>query len=298
MASAEADWLQRRETWPNAVHSRFVSAAGIRWHVQDAGAGPALLLLHGTGAANHSWSGLLPLLATHFRVVAPDLPGHGFTSLPGERQLTLPGMAAATAALLRELQVDPALVAGHSAGAAILARMRLDHLITPAALLSFGGALLPFEGLPGHLFAPLARLLARLPPVPRLFAHGATRAGVVDNLIAKTGSSLDPVAAGHYRFLLQSPRHIAGVLGMMANWDLNALERDLPQLGEALFLVACEDDLTVPVAVAQRVKTRVSGASLQILPGLGHLGHEEDPAAFADLLLRVATARGVLPVAD
>ena len=93
MASAEADWLQVRGDWPNAACSRFVSASGVRWHVQEAGSGPVLLLLHGTGAANHSWGAMLPLLASHFRVVAPDLPGHGFSTMPGERQLTLPGMA-------------------------------------------------------------------------------------------------------------------------------------------------------------------------------------------------------------
>ncbi len=295
MASADTDWQRMRARWPNAAYSRFVSAGGIRWHVQEAGEGPGLLLLHGTGAATHSWGGLLPLLAGHFRVVAPDLPGHGFTAMPGAAQLTLPGMASAVAALLRERHVEPRVVVGHSAGAAILARMQLDATIGADALFSIGGALLPFEGLPGHLFAPLARLLARLSPVPWLFAHGATRAGVVENLLAKTGSTLCGEAVEQYRFLLQSPRHVAGVLGMMANWDLVSLEPDLPRLGAALCLVACEGDLTVPVAVAQRLKLRVPEASLTVLRGLGHLGHEEAPATFADLLLGTARARGVLP---
>ncbi len=283
-----------RAGWPNAALSRFVSAGGIRWHVQEAGAGPVLLLLHGTGAATHSWGGLLPLLTPHFRVVAPDLPGHGVSSLPGETHLPLPGMAAAPAALLRALGVSPHVVAGHSAGAAILARMRLDALIAPAALVSLNGALLPFEGLPGHIFAPLARVLARLSLVPRLFAHGATRPGVVENLIAKTGSTLDAAAVEHYRLLLQSPRHVAGVLGMMANWDLAALERDLPRLGAELHLVACAADLTVPAAVAQRVQALAPLAGLDLLQGFGHLGHEEDPARFVDLLVSVARSRGVL----
>ena len=294
MASAESDWLRMRAEWPNAASSRFVSAGGIRWHVQEAGEGPALLLLHGTGAANHSWGGMLPRLSPHFRVVAPDLPGHGFSSMPGERQLSLPGMASATAALLRQLGVVPQVVLGHSAGAAILSRMRLDGLIAPAALISLGGALLPFQGLPGHIFAPLARVLAGLSLVPRVFAHGATRAGVVENLIAKTGSTLGPSAVAQYRFLLQSPRHVAGVLGMMANWDLAALERDLPRLGAELCLVACEGDLTVPVAVARRVQALVPEAGLEILPALGHLGHEEDPERFADLALSLARKKGVL----
>src|SRR5206468_2126887 len=61
--------------WPNRAASLAVEAGGLRWHVQRAGHGPVLLLLHGTGAATHTWRDLLPLLATDFTVVAPDLPG-------------------------------------------------------------------------------------------------------------------------------------------------------------------------------------------------------------------------------
>ena len=65
--------------WPNRDKSQFVDAGGLRWHVQTAGNGPVMLLIHGTAAATHSWGGLLPLLAARYTVVAPDLPGHGFT---------------------------------------------------------------------------------------------------------------------------------------------------------------------------------------------------------------------------
>ena len=81
--------------WPNRDASRTVRAAGLDWHVQVAGAGPVLLLAHGTGAATHSWRGMVPLLARHFTVVAPDLPGHGFTQAPANARMSLPGMAAA-----------------------------------------------------------------------------------------------------------------------------------------------------------------------------------------------------------
>ena len=72
-------WEREGRDWPNRTYSRFVQAARLRWHVQLMGDGPALLLLHGTGAATHSWRALAPLLAERFTVVAPDLPGHGFT---------------------------------------------------------------------------------------------------------------------------------------------------------------------------------------------------------------------------
>ena len=119
-------WEKDGRDWPNREVSRFVRAAGLTWHVQKAGQGPVLFLIHGTGATTHSWDGLLPLLARDFTVVAADMPGHGFTSAPPPSHMSLPGMARLHAGLLRELNLAPALVAGHSAGAAILARMGLD----------------------------------------------------------------------------------------------------------------------------------------------------------------------------
>ena len=92
-ASAPA-WADLRPLWPNRESSRFVDCDGLRWHVQRAGRGPDLLLLHGTGSATHSWAGLLPRLATRFRVIAPDLPGHGFTPAPRDPVEMADAMAA------------------------------------------------------------------------------------------------------------------------------------------------------------------------------------------------------------
>ena len=88
------DWERQRENWPNSKLSRFVNAAGVRWHVQQAGTqGPRVLLLHGTGASLHTWRDLLLPLAQHAQVLAIDLPGHGFSSLAAGQGMSLPGMA-------------------------------------------------------------------------------------------------------------------------------------------------------------------------------------------------------------
>ena len=77
--STRPTWAVEGRDWPNRDASRFVDVGRVKWHVQVMGSGPALLLLHGTGAATHSWRDLLPLLARDFTVIASDLPGHGFT---------------------------------------------------------------------------------------------------------------------------------------------------------------------------------------------------------------------------
>ncbi|MQX38462.1 alpha/beta fold hydrolase BchO [Roseospira navarrensis] len=288
------DWETVGRDWPNREHSRFPVAHGFRWHVQLAGRGPVLLLLHGTGATTHSFRDLLPILAEHFTVIVPDLPGHGFTANPPASAFTLPGMGRAVAALLRESHLKPDLVVGHSAGAAILIRMALDKQIHPKAIVSLNGALLPFKGSSGHWFSGLAKLLLMNPLVPRMFAWSATNQSHVEDLIRNTGSDIDWRGLELYGRLFREPGHVGGALAMMANWDLRALRDLVAHLDMPLELLVGERDKTIQPADAEMIADRAPNARLRMLPGLGHLAHEERPDEIAALILSLARDHGVL----
>ena len=279
--------------WPYREHSRFMEVGGQQWHVQRCGTGPALLLLHGTGSACHSWSGLLPLLSSRFDVIAPDLPGHGLSSLAEGDGMSLPGMARLVGELLNALDCSPTLVAGHSAGAAILARMCLDERVQPRGLISINGALLALPGLTGHFFSLSARLLAAIPVVPSWVAGLGGRPAFAERLLEGTGSALDDASVNRYRQLVGHPPHVAAALKMMANWDLATLETDLPRLSLPVHLVACENDRTVPPAQSETLARRLPDATLHRIPGLGHLGHEESPAVFEPLFIDIGRGSGL-----
>jgi pimeloyl-ACP methyl ester carboxylesterase len=68
-------------------HHRFVRADGVDVFSREAGdpAAPVILLLHGFGASSHQFRKLMPILSRHFRLIAPDLPGFGFTQVPAGR---------------------------------------------------------------------------------------------------------------------------------------------------------------------------------------------------------------------
>ncbi len=70
------------DDWPGRSVSRIVQSKPHRWHVQVTGKGPDVLLLHGAGASSHSWASLIGHLDTSHRVIALDLPGHGWTRSP------------------------------------------------------------------------------------------------------------------------------------------------------------------------------------------------------------------------
>ena len=286
-------WEEDGADWPNRSHSAFVAAAGLTWHVQTLGRGPELLLIHGTAASTHSWRDLMPALGRRFRVVAPDLPGHGFTELPPFYRLSLNGMAESLAGLLRALDFAPRVVVGHSAGAAIAARLCLDGKIDPALLVSLNGAWFPFPGSAGLLFPALAKTLFLNPLASRFFAARAGKTAV-ERLIRQTGSSLDERGIELYQRLLRSSTHVSGALGMMAHWKLEPLTRELPRLGPKLLLIAGETDRAVPPEDAEKIRAKVPGAEVQRLAGLGHLAHEEKPDLIDDRIVAAARAAGVL----
>jgi magnesium chelatase accessory protein len=288
------NWRRDGHDWPNAHASRFVYAAGIKWHVQVSGRGPVLLLLHGTGASTHSWRDLLPLLSTHFTVVAPDLPGHGFTGMPALADgMSLPGMAAGIGQLCRQLSLLPAFGVGHSAGAAILARQALDRTLALQGLISVNGALLPFPGVPGQLFGPLARMMSAGSLVPRLFAWQVrTDRQLIARMIAGTGSQIDRQGVDLYRRLAGNPHHVRAALAMMSNWDLQTLDRQLDTLAVPVLVLSGERDRAVPPVKAQRMVAMLPASRLILLDGLGHLAHEEAPARVAALVVNELLGAG------
>lgn len=293
--SGSLDWNRDGRAWPNREHSRFLRAGGIRWHVQEMGQGPRLLLLHGTAASTHSFRGLAPLLAPYFTLLIPDLPGHAFTEMPPGGRLTLPVMRDLLRALLGAAGFAPETAAGHSAGAAILCRTALDAPeFRPRRIVSLNGALLPFGGLTGKVAPGLARALYANPIAPRVFAFFAGEESV-KRLIGNMGSKIDRDGVRQYRLLMGDPGHVAAALGMMTHWDLDGLAADLARLPVRLTLVTAASDRAVPPATASAVKTILPSAEVAGLRGVGHLAHEEKPALVAELLRDLARRDGLLP---
>jgi magnesium chelatase accessory protein len=282
------DFERDGKDWPNRQASRFVKGAGLTWHVQMMGQGPVVLLVHGTGASTHSYGELAQILAQDFTVVVPDLPGHAFTDLPPSRRLSLPGMAEDLGKLLDALGVRPILSAGHSAGAAILLQMCLDKRSRPDAIVSINGALLPFGSVAGQLFSPLAKLLVLNPFVPRFFSWRASNPDAVARLIRNTGSVIKPAGVERYARLFQTENHVSAALGMMANWDLFMLERNLRRLDVPLVLVAGTGDRAIAPEDAFKVQDLAPHAEVRILRGLGHLAHEERPDQIAEIIVKMA----------
>ncbi len=284
------DWEDAGADWPNRECSQFATAGEIRWHYQRMGSGPVLLLLHGAGSSTHSWRDLMPLLRERHDVIAPDLPGHGFTRIARSQQVSLSGMSVAVRALLDHLDVVPDLIVGHSAGAAVALEAVHTGCPAPRTVIGLNAALSGFRGLAGVLFPPMARLLALSPGVPWLFSSMTGNPSSTRRLIEGTGSALDDRGIELYARLLGRSEHVGNALTMMALWDLDPLLRALPGIDVPIHLVVGEGDRTVPGDDAAALARSIANITLHEVPRLGHLMHEEAPGEIAKLILEISAA--------
>ena len=274
--------------WPHREFSRFVSAGQLDWHVQVMGAGPVVLLLHGTGSSAHSWADVMPRLAKTCTVIAPDLPGHGATRGATRATLTLPRIASELDLLLRELGItSPAVVVGHSAGAALALRWLLGTRNRPRAMVGFNPSLIPPPALYMKLIAPIVTPVATSPRVASALASLAARTFLVRRLLASTRSALSERQRARYTALFSNPAHVRGTLEFMAGADLQAILDDARTLTIPMTFVVASRDAWVPERRLRRVIARALPLAHLVGREGGHLWHEEAPAVAAALIRSV-----------
>jgi putative magnesium chelatase accessory protein len=176
--------------WPLADWSRIVTHRPHRWHVQEAGAGPTLMFIHGAAGATHSWRDILPDLARDHHVVALDLPGQGFTRMGTRARCGLAPSSEDIASLAEAQGWRVDTVIGHSAGAAIALQLAGDLDPAPRRVIGINAALEHFSGAAGWLFPAMAKMMAANPLTATMLSLSATR-GMVERLLGVTGGEID-----------------------------------------------------------------------------------------------------------
>lgn len=144
------------------VAYRYAAADGIRVFYREAGPAdaPVLLLLHGFPSSSHQFRELIPLLADKYRIIAPDLPGFGFTEVPAERSYvyTFDALGKTLEAFVDTLGLERYALYVFDYGAPAGLRLALAHPERVSALISQNGNAY-LEGL-GDAWAPIRRYWA------------------------------------------------------------------------------------------------------------------------------------------
>lgn len=275
--------------WPNAPHSSFITAAGLRWHVQRAGTGPVVLLVHGTAGASHTWRDVFPRVAAWADTIAIDLPGHGFTTGATADQLSLAGMGDALRTLLRTLGVQPVVAAGHSAGVAVLLHLARDPSVAAQAIVGVNSALVSLNPL-GQLFLPFSRALADWTPLRAMVGALMESGDIARMLLRTTGTTLDAAQEARYVSLLTNEERVSAALRMMSRWDLPALLETFPQLTLPVTLVHSRNEPWVPWADLMEATRALPRRAIVDVTPAGHLIPDEQPQRLAEIIGAVAAS--------
>ncbi|MBV7534155.1 alpha/beta hydrolase [Duganella sp. sic0402] len=120
-----------------------IEADGVNVFYREAGPAdaPVVLLLHGFPSSSHMYRNLIPLLATKYKVIAPDLPGFGFTSVPAGRNYvyTFDNLTATLDALVQKLKLEKYALYAFDYGAPTGFRLAAAHPERVTAVISQNG---------------------------------------------------------------------------------------------------------------------------------------------------------------
>jgi len=267
---------------------RYRTIHGYRRAFIQAGAGPAVLLIHGIGDSADSWLDLIPALARHHTVIAPDLLGHGDSDKP-RADYSIGAYANAMRDLLSVLDIERVTVVGHSLGGGVAMQFayqfpeRCERLV----LVSTGGVshevhpMLRFASAPNAdlvlplLGAPGSRLLGRA--VFAMMKALRTRIGRDADQLSRVFDAL-PDAASRRAFI----RTLRGAVDWRGQaitmLDRCYLARDMPTL-----LIWGDRDGVIPVAHAYKVHAALPDSRLEVFTNCGHFPHQNNPARFLRL---------------
>jgi pimeloyl-ACP methyl ester carboxylesterase len=258
-----------------------------------------VVLLHGIAGTSATWDAVIPRLAEHYDVIAPDLLGHGESAKP-HGDYSLGAYANVVRDLLEALGMGRATIVGHSLGGGIAMQFayqfieRCERLV----LVSSGGL--------GREVHPLLRA-ATLPGaeavLPWLSTAGSRGVGALVHALRLLGvrASADLDETWRSFVSLEEPAarraFIQTVRGVMDHGGQRVSANERLYLAEGLptLIVWGEKDPLIPVRHAREAHERMAGSRLEIFPDAGHFPYRDDPERFASVLVDFIGATRPLP---
>jgi pimeloyl-ACP methyl ester carboxylesterase len=271
------------------LERRTIELHGHPVSYQLAGDGPVLVLIHGITSSSRTWERVLPALAEHHTVVAPDLLGHGDSAKP-RGDYSLGAHASGIRDLLVALGHPRATVVGHSLGGGIAMQLayQFPERVERLVLVNSGGLgrevslMLRAATLPGSEYVlPVlcaGALRDAVRTVGRAFGAIGFKPGADLTGVAEGFASLSAVDAR--RAFLHTVRSIIDITGQRVSAD----DRLYLAAGVPTLIVWGERDPMIPAAHGRAAHAAMPGSRLEIFEGAGHFPFNDDPIRFARVL--------------
>lgn len=265
----------------NPPQGRFVQVDGVRLHYIERGEGPVLVLLHGNGvmANDFEHSGLLDRAAEHYRVIVFDRPGFGYSERPRSKVWTPQAQARLLHHALRELDVESAIVLGHSWGTMVALAMALEAPDFVRGLVLLSGYYYPSLRADVLTAAPAIPLVGDLmrytvsPLVARMLWRSIVKRAFAPQKVDARFREL-PV------WMMLRPKQLrasAAETAMMIP-SATSLAKRYPELKVPVIVMSGTKDLIVDFGHnSERLSERIPDSELQLQPGVGHMTHYAHP---------------------
>lgn len=280
-------WDDHSEDVEHSDHSSFVEVDGIKIHYQEFGdpSNETLLLIHGFTASNYVWKTVAPKFAElGFHVVAPDLPGFGFSGKPSWFDYSIASHSRVIQRFLNRLGIGKATLVGSSYGGAVCLWFTLDNpervtklvlvdavcnndpkshpVLKLAELRGLGEVITPFL-VDSRAFLKL-RMKNTIDPANH---HLITR--------ERIDSIQRPIKAadGHRSVLLTS-----------RNWDASRIEEDAHLIDQPTLIIWGDNDKVIPIRDGEYLYDTILNSRMVVLKDCGHVPQEEKPEIFTQLV--------------
>ncbi len=266
---------------------RRAPTSGGELSYTDSGEGPPVLMLHGFPESSYVWRDLVPLLASRFRVIVPDMLGTGESDKPDDPPLGLIAQAGYARELVDGLGIERFAVIGHSVGGGVAQLLAMDAPGVDAMVLISSAA---FNAWP----SALTREIQRTPPERELepLVHSVVRAGLRAGMTEPDRMSEDHIEA--YLRPWSGPEGVAAFFRFARAMDGDGLagrEEDLGRLEIPVLIFWGEDDPFYPSSIAERLNETIPTSTLGLVPGSGHLLVEDAIETIGPMIYEYLRAR-------
>jgi len=250
--------------------------------------GEVLLLLHGMAGSSQTWRSVIGPLSRRYRVIAPDLLGHGDSAKP-RSDYSLGAFAVLLRDLLDELGITRTTVVGHSLGGGIAMQFSYQHPDYAERLILIGsGGLGPDVGLTLRLLsAPGAELVMPVIAPRRVLAAGERVRSWLRNVGVESPRGEEIWRS--YRTFADAPTREAFLRTLRSVVDyrgqaVSALNRLSTKSDMPVMAIWGDRDAVIPVEHAYAARQARPDIRLEVLPGVGHFPHVERPHEVAGLI--------------
>ncbi len=262
--------------------------------------GEAVLLIHGLAGSSKTWDTVMPLLAEHADVIAPDLLGHGESAKPSG-DYSLGAFASGLRDFLAVIDVPRVTIVGHSFGGGVAMQLAYQHpeLLDRLVLVGSGGLgrevswLLRMLSLPGFEYVMPFGFPKPVVELGTGVGRELGRRGLRSERLGEMWRAYASLAgASNRKAFVRTMRGVIEPTGQ----TINATDRLYLAARVPTLLVWGDRDPIIPVAHAHAAHEAIEGSRLEIMEAMGHFPHVEDPERFTAVLVDFLTSTEAGPI--